>query len=72
MSEIKELIEEMEHGTRMNICVFKTGDGETFLPGDNYDLIENWAADVLEVAHRYDLTGIDIIRMCKLTTLKAV
>lgn len=70
MSEIKELIEGMEHGSR--VTVFKTESGETFLAGDNYDVVESWAADVLEAAHVHDLTGDDIIRMCKLCVPKAV
>lgn len=70
MDEIKGFIDELESGER--IAVFKTNGQEIFLAGDNYNAIENWAADVLAAAFQHGLTGEDIDRMKEVTTLKAV
>lgn len=66
----KELIGEMENGARLE--VFKTDSSEIFLPADNYDEVEGWAADVLAAAFQYGLTGNDIDRLQRATTLKVV
>lgn len=62
--EIKRIIISTDHGEHVSVFRDLSEDGP-FSAADNYDGIEQWAADVLRVAIHKDLTGDDILALCK-------